>query len=345
MAHKRWTKKEVEYLKNNIKETDISEIANTLNRSVEAVETKLYRLGLLNIKYRRWTKEEEDYLERNVGKKSIPTIAKKLKRSEEAVEAKMYRLGLSDTKLNTGMLTANALANELHIDAKTVTWLIERHGLPAKKRATRKTREYYFIDVKEFWKWADQNRRLIDFRKIEPLSLAPEPDWVEEERINPTKQELWTEERVRKLIQLVRNNVPHKEIAEVLGLELHQVRTKIYYMRSRNKLEQETIGIPWRQEEIDIMYELEKKGYSDGEIAYELGRERKHVTNKRFQLRQEGIYEGTRNNRTWTKKEIELLQKLDEEKVPIKEIAEQLGRGLSGVYRKRWEIRKEEALL
>ena len=51
----------------------------------------------------------------------------------------------------------------------------------------------------------------------------------------------------------------------------------------------------WTQEEMDMLLEFEKKGLSDKEIAYELGREKEHITQKRKFMRDNGKYHGYKN--------------------------------------------------
>ncbi len=48
---------------------------------------------------------------------------------------------------------------------------------------------------------------------------------------------------------------------------------------------QKKIYIPWTQEEIEIANIMRKKGYIDKEIAWELGREPNHVSQKRYYMK------------------------------------------------------------
>src|SRR5690625_3118197 len=98
----------------------------------------------------------------------IETIAKKLGRTVNAVEIRLGRLGISNTKLESGKITAAELARCCGVDNHVITrtW-IPKKGLPAVRRVTRYKRKYWLIDVKEFWKWAEQNKDLIDFSRID----------------------------------------------------------------------------------------------------------------------------------------------------------------------------------
>ena len=77
-------------------------------------------------------------------------------RTYTAVIVKMKRLGLSNTKLQTGFLTIGELAKVLKVDRTTIRWWIKRHGLPYKKRITRKSKSFHLIDSSEFWEWAER---------------------------------------------------------------------------------------------------------------------------------------------------------------------------------------------
>lgn len=238
-----------------------------------------------------WTPEEDAFLEEKVGKVKIETIAKKLGRSVIAVENRLDRLGVSNTKLESGKITAAELARYCGIDSHVVTrtW-IPKKGLPAVRRVTRYKRKYWLIDVKEFWKWAEQNKDLIDFSKVDTHVLLPQPDWVELERKRdykkiPRKQlKRWTAEEDNQLIKLLNAGYSKAQIAEVLERSETAVDRRIARLKVAGKIPYEKIDVPWTEKELEMLIELERKGLSDKEIAYELGREVNHIRDKRSRL-------------------------------------------------------------
>ncbi|MFV8828988.1 hypothetical protein [Alkalihalobacterium sp. APHAB7] len=131
---------------------------------------------------KKWTEEEVFYLTESVGKYTLSTISERLGRSETSVLMKMKRLGIANTRSQTGLLTTLELAKLLKINTSSVRRWITEHGLKCTQKKTRSKRFYYFIDPEDFWEFAFQNREKIDFSKIEPRTILPEPDWLAQER-------------------------------------------------------------------------------------------------------------------------------------------------------------------
>lgn len=183
---------------------------------------------------REWTKEELSFLKENIGNYKVTTIAEKLNRSYESVILKLSRLGISNTKEQTGMITLGELANLLKVDRNTVKGWVERHGLRCTKRTTRKSKVFYFIDPVDFWEWAKQHKEKIQFSKIEPYSLPPEPDWVDQERkkdANLRKKRCyrpWTLKEDRLLVNMRKNGCTYKEISQALGRSVESVEKRFH---------------------------------------------------------------------------------------------------------------------
>lgn len=221
----------------------------------------------------------------------IETIAKNLGRTVGAVENRLERLGLSNTKLESGKITAAELARYCGVDHHVVirTW-IPKKGLPAVKRATRHKRKYWLINVKEFWRWAEKNKDLIDFARIDTHVLLPQPEWVELERKRDYKKiprkhlRKWTKKEDEQLIRLFKAGYTKKEIGQILERSETAVDRRIARLKVAGKIPYEKINISWTDEEVEMLIELEKKGLLDKEIAYELGREVDHIRDKRRRM-------------------------------------------------------------
>lgn len=56
-----------------------------------------------------------------------------------------------------------------------------RYGLPVKWHVVKKNR-FRVIDIDAFWKWAEDNKSILDFSRFEKYSLGAEPDWVDVKR-------------------------------------------------------------------------------------------------------------------------------------------------------------------
>jgi len=97
--NKRYTKKELNFIKENYGKLNVSEIAKELNRSEKAVRNKLEQLGLRLKKLKRnepynWTPEKEKIILDNYQSQSDGEIAEILSTSEGIVFRKRKKMGL-----------------------------------------------------------------------------------------------------------------------------------------------------------------------------------------------------------------------------------------------------------
>ncbi len=165
--------------------------------------------------------EEVEFLKEHVGYMKLTTIAKKLNRPLESVSIKLKRLGLGDTRSQAGMITIGELAKILDVDRKTVENWVLRHGLRCLKQITRQSKSFYFINPTDFWVWAEYNKEKISFYKIEKNVLAPEPEWVDQERIKKRDRVVnyrtWTTGEKKNLLELKNKGYTFVEIGKILG--------------------------------------------------------------------------------------------------------------------------------
>lgn len=252
-------------------------------------------------KRRYWTDEEDNYLLDKAGSVSSQTMADNLGRTKIAVDTRMYKLGIGDIRVATGMITANQLSNIVNIDDKTVYMWIRESGLKATHKRIRDKGKFFLIKPSDFWEWADKNRNRINFSKIEPKILLPEPEWFEEQRkkdyheIPRRRKAVWSKQEEAKLIDLFKINYSISAIAEELGRSEHAIQRKISKLRSSGQMLRCCIQIKWTDKEIAMMLELEEQGLTDKEIACELGREKDHIVRKRQLMRKHGQYQGYKN--------------------------------------------------
>lgn len=164
--------------------------------------------------------KELKFIQDNLGTMSLEWIAKRLGKQVNAVQKNLYKYtGSTNTKQQTGMITAGELAKVLKIDRNAVVGWIERHNLPSTKKITNRQRRFTFIDINTFWKWAEENKEKIDFSKLEKHSLPPEPGWVVRERRIERKKPAyiaWTLQEESRLIHLVEQGYNFTEIAKIL---------------------------------------------------------------------------------------------------------------------------------
>ena len=89
---RRWTDKELEFLKENGEKMSIGEIAKALNRTRDSVSSRLRRHPDAVYLYREWSKDEEEYLKKNYDYSKIKEIAKRLGRTEHSIWLKILKL-------------------------------------------------------------------------------------------------------------------------------------------------------------------------------------------------------------------------------------------------------------
>ena len=112
------------------------------------------------------------------------------------------------------------------MDRTTIRWWIKRHGLPYKKRITRKSKSFYLIDSSGFWKWAERHKDKVQFSNIDSQVLLPEPDWIEEERlkdqhiVKKRKYQYWTTKEDLRLLELRKKGLTYAGIGERMNRSL-----------------------------------------------------------------------------------------------------------------------------
>src|SRR5699024_9485679 len=131
---------------------------------------------------RMWTQEEVDFLEDEWGVMAIDSIARKLNRSFSSVHNKAQRLGLGDPLTHIDGITISQLSQVLNKHYGILENWINKYNFPARRKRVTLKKRVLIVHYSDFWKWADENKQMLDFARLERLSLGPEPDWVEVKR-------------------------------------------------------------------------------------------------------------------------------------------------------------------
>lgn len=229
-------------------------------------------------KGKNWTEGEDQYLADHWGSVSKKKLATDLGRSINSINVRAQRNGLGAFLDNGEYVSYSQFLQALFglCNAGSAYRVNKRwEEFPVKKkRVGRCTFRVVYLD--EFWKWAEQNRRLIDFSKMEENILGAEPDWVKQKRkidhqcrvrINP-----WTNDEDRKLDTMVREHkMTITQIAAVLGRSEGAVKRRIYDIcieghPVKNK------NIPWGEDETQTLLFMYEEGWSFEKIGAELGR-------------------------------------------------------------------------
>lgn len=287
-----WTSSEIEYLKDNWHKKKTEDIANKLGRTYRAVYNKARQLGLGPNKAhpnRWWTKEEEEYLAEYWGVYSVECLAKKLNRTAISIQQKARKLKLGPFIEAGDYITLNQLLFELRggiSKGKTYTkqqWI--EKGLPVinKKIIDQKVK---VVRIDDFWKWAEENRTLIDFSKLEENALGKEPDWVKEQRkadieMRRFKRTDWTKAEDKRLISLLKEfRWTYREIAEKLNRTEGAIKRRMIDLGLKERPISMPKHNPWTKEEEGILIDLYEKGYQPDVMTKYINRSSQAIRGK-----------------------------------------------------------------
>lgn len=284
------------YQKFIVEDKSVEEVAKYFNTTIGSINywNKKYNFH----KRKEWKNEEIEYLKENFGSEPIEEIARKLNRSVSAVLLKSRRLRIGSISANMDNLNTVQLGDALGIQARDVVNFINKYGLKARKVKLIK-RRVYRIKLSNFWKWAELNKDKIHWEKVEKNILGKEPPWVDDARkeidiATKKKYTKWSEYEKDKLKFYYNKGLTYKEIANKLNRGIATVQA----MRKKMGLPNKIIELKWQDEEVEILIDMAFKGYTDEQMAEELGRSKKMITNKKQSLRKQGILPDFRHKRS-----------------------------------------------
>lgn len=171
---------------------------------------------------RNWTKREEQYLIRCYTKQPVEITAKKLNRTKQSVKKKARKLGLN---AYTDNLSAKVVAQCFGLDISVVIRWINKFNLPADTiKCYNQTR--YNIDVDKFWKWAEENKDMINWTRYQINSLPPEPEWVKNQKnnyvfINHHRKFTYLEKQ--NIRRMLKENSTYGEISQKAGRTVYSI--------------------------------------------------------------------------------------------------------------------------
>lgn len=233
------------------------------------------RLGAKN-----WSKEELDYLQENWGSVSIKGISNKLGRSINAVKCRAFRLGLTDTRLHFDGITINQLMVALDKTYSAVNSWINNYGMPVRKKLFAKEMRVKVISYEDFWKWAESHKELLNFAKMEPGTLGPEPGWMklkrqaDHMRSQKTKQAVpWTPKDDQQLVQLVQlEGMTYPRLAKHFNRSESAIKRRLHDLGVKFRPERLNNLIKYTPKQVERLVEMARAGYAYETIAQELGK-------------------------------------------------------------------------
>lgn len=239
---------------------------------------------------RGWTERELETLTENYGKRSIEWLTCNLDRSESAIKNKVARLKLGRWYHNLEEISFNQLAEALNVSNNTLSNWGVNYGLPVKQRRTFDTK-FKIVDLDDFWKWAERNKHMIEFDKIDKHILGAEPKWVEEARNQAFKtvhgigksykKTQWSEDDDVYLKHLLeQHKYTYPEISEKLSRSHGAIKRRMHDLRIKERPIYLDNHKKYSSDEIDFIFEMLDKGSGFSTIAKELKRSEAGVRGK-----------------------------------------------------------------
>ncbi|MDW8750179.1 helix-turn-helix domain-containing protein [Streptococcus suis] len=171
---------------------------------------------------RRWTAEEIAYLEKKCDRMPLKKIAKNLKRSVFAVGSKMQRLDLT-IQSTEDFVSLMEFCEWTGMEPAKVRYWIRAKGFPARKRG----KDMKF-QIEDFWKWAEQNRKYIDWDRFPRYVFLPEPAWLDEQKSLKERYRKWTAAEDKRLAVCLANRYSYNELVAEFGRSKGAIRRRIY---------------------------------------------------------------------------------------------------------------------
>jgi len=220
-------------------DTAIDAISTDLGRTLHAVRTKIYELGLRRNSSRPWSEEENRLLERDYGAEAASEIAAVLGRSCAAVYARAGTLGLTEgnpprySAWEDAQITAGYAAG---IGIAQIGALIGRPGSGIVSRASA-------LGLRHRCK-------------------APD----------------WTEAEMQRALELAEQGILYREIGRRLGAEGFAPRSKVAVERVLHGLGYSRgWGRAWTAEEDELLREHYRSGQSLTPLIFRLGRSKTSI--------------------------------------------------------------------
>lgn len=241
---------------------------------------------------KKWTREEEEQLAEEWGMYSADAIAKRLGRTRDAVIVRVARLGLGAHLENSAMISFNVLIKELGF-LGGYEWLLQKFTESGLKIHMQRVKDCSFrmVDIDEFWEFAENNKHLIDFSRLEENALGAEPAWVKAKRTEDFKRKCavkphnakWTEAEDKELLRLLRTyRYTYPEIAERLRRSEGAIQRRVNDLGIKERPLKADNHTLWTEEQIQTLCQMIKDGSNYESMSRVLGKSSKAIRGKVF---------------------------------------------------------------
>ncbi len=238
---------------------------------------------------KNWSAEEVEYLEESWGNLSVAYIAKRLGRTPTAINIKKDKLGLGpylDAGDYVPYRKLMQVLGDVNYDVyKNVSWVKER-GFPVKYKRIHGKHRFRVVYLSDFWKWAEQNRSMINWASVEENILGEEPAWVKLQRrvdyygkaIYKGKNTPWTQEEILLLVQLLKQHkYTYIDLVAKLKRNHNAIQRKIYDLGLKERPIQTDSHNYWTKEDVVRLEQMILQGYSYELMSVELSRTAKAI--------------------------------------------------------------------
>ena len=243
-------------------------------------------------KGKNWTREEEEQLAEEWGMYSADAIAKRLGRTRDAVIVRVARLGLGAHLENSAMISFNVLIKELGF-LGGYEWQLQKLTEAGLKIHMQRVKDCSFrmVDIDEFWEFAEKNKHLIDFSRLEENALGAEPDWVKAKRTEDFKRKCvvkphnakWTEAEDKELLRLLRTyRYTYPEIADRLRRSEGAIQRRVNDLGIKERPLKADNHTLWTEEQIQTLCQMIKDGSNYESMSRVLGKSSKAIRGKVF---------------------------------------------------------------
>lgn len=241
---------------------------------------------------RTWTKEEIEKLCEEWGRYSIPTQAKRLDRSVNAILIKVQRLGLGRIAVNSDKITLLSLLKELGKDGgyTETTKKLEKAGLQIYYQRVINKR-IRMVDISEFWEFAENNKNMFDFSRLEENALGEEPEWAKKKRAEDYKRSIsikphnakWTPEEDATLLRLLRQyRYTYPEISKILKRSEGAIQRRVNDLKIKERPLKANNHDLWTSEQLETLCDMIKSGNNYENMSRVIGKSAKAIRGKVF---------------------------------------------------------------
>lgn len=224
---------------------------------------------------KNWTEDEKLFLSDNWGSLSIKTICRHLGRSENAINVMKDRLNLGRFLDAGDYVSYSQLLQALYGIDDAGSAYRDSSKFPVRKKRVGKC-TFKVVYLNDFWEWAEENKRNIDFSKMAENILGAEPEWVKQKRKIDfecrVNKDPWTKAEDTKLIRMLQK---YKYYYTDISAELNRTEGAIKRrccdlgIKERPLKAQNRV---WENGEVQTLVFMFEEGYSFERIGQRLHR-------------------------------------------------------------------------